>query len=253
MNFLETLQKPIKEREAFNKIGFYFLANFVLFLILIPVVLIGIIPILGWLILCFGGIFLMAAFVILNNNYFYEYAKAGMEDRETNKIWEMEQGDLFRKAGKLFLVQLIYSIPLIVISTMLSFGQAFLDLMDPSDARTFLYIILIFCYLVYYLISIVYNFYVSIPAQLQLIKTHTFSEAFKFRKLYENSIKNRTYNMVILWQVVISFAALAIVGVNFFLTFLLVGICLWPFIIIALLIYSEIMLPYAIGKAYVSK
>ncbi|BCX14119.1 MAG: hypothetical protein KatS3mg085_651 [Candidatus Dojkabacteria bacterium] len=252
MYYFENLKKPIQEKDALKKIGVYFLVNFVLILVGLVFIFPGFLihPILGVMLACSIGLVLFVLGLVWNISYTYEYTQAGIHQRDTDIIWKKDKVELFKKSGKYLLVSIIYSIPLVFVSFFSQILSVLAEGAEDSNVE-FILVMLFVCFSIFQTIfAFLYSFYVMQPALLQMIKTNTFKEAFNYKQYFKSSFKNRNYNLGVLFYFLITMFFWVVFFVNVLLTFVIIGVCLWPFTILAFMLFNSFAHPYAIGAVY---
>jgi hypothetical protein len=256
MTYFNNLFKPLREEGALKKIGVYFLVQLLFLLVtgvlVFPFILIN--KMLGVLAFFIFGVPIFIMLYIWNINYTYEYTQAGMQNRETDFVWKKDKLELLKKTVKYFIVAFVYSLPILFVQLLNMLLSTALGLngysSETSGGAFVIYICMVFIFGIF---ELFYSFYIIMPATLQLIKTDTFSEAFKIKSIFRSSVRNRDYNFAVLGFIAIMFTLGILFAISIALTFVIIGFCLLPFVALAFIIFTNIMHPYAIGAAYVAK
>lgn len=240
-DFKAALMKPLQEKNAAAKIGFYFGIFVVLAAVIIGAAVI--ITLLAGgnrsaaqivsLLVCCLVVLVIVPILFVQLSYQYEYISAAIEGRETKEIWKYDFTTLLKRFGKLFLMNLIYAIPVVLVSCVLNFALSMVTSVfgaaigvttsyDPSYYRSgaaagglvggYLVIALIsLCVSVIVgLVQLAYQVFVVTPATLRLIDTHTFARGLEFGQVWKFMQKNRNA-FVKLFLINLAIAAVAVV------------------------------------------
>ncbi len=285
INLRKAMMAPLQEKDAALKIGLYFGVNVLFTVIIIGISLVsglidkgretaGIASLFSLLVCCFS---IIGAVVLgaVNTWYKYQYTSAAFERRETTALWKSDANTAAKQAGKLYLVNFIYSLPVSVATfcvtfcVYIAFFATIIGSLSVATARgsstdygrgdvsallsTMGIGALVICCVVIFLaiLAFLYTHFIIVPAQLRMISTHTFGTAFKLGENWEYVRKNSgAFTSLALINIAIAFVVIFFYVVFYLLSFILIGI---PFFIVTMLFwfyYDGIVSPYLSGDFY---
>lgn len=209
--------------------------------------------------------------------YTYENSQAAIEKRETKGIWQYKFDVLLKRVGKLYLVNLVYGLlPALFIGCFVVAMVLFLvptstsiSMVNPvqygsrinTSGITGLYIVLLcFGVAVLMVLAFIWQYFVTLPAQLRLFETNTFGEAFKFSRNFKIAKENANeilklflLNLLIVFVAILVFIPFIVVA-SLALVIPVVG---WLFFALIMglfgsvaVYYQQFVLPYMTGTLW---
>lgn len=241
--------KALKEKKYMSKVGLLLAVSLVLSILSAAINIFAANPkndLLAALTAIFSCLTIIVSIVAgaITMWYSYEYTQAAMQQRETKALWEMDYLTSLKRIAKLFIVQFVYGLPFIILACcglvvgLYSFLFAARTASGTPDASSALLLasgslIAVLCLvLLFAIVVVVYQAYITLPATLKLIETNTIGEAFKVgRNMSHVKLNLGSYTKLLLVQLlmVVILGALSIVG-----AIPLIGSCLLiPVIVIS--------------------